>query len=389
MRPQYLAKPIASLNVLSVALGVDIDVLRNAASNIERHYHPHSVPKKDGSLRSIYIPSIHLKKIQKRINRNIFENISYPGYLFGGIKERDYVKNANAHASAELLIALDVRGFYPSITRDKTLNIFKFFFKFSHDVASLLADLTCLRGQVPQGACTSSHLANLVLHDTEYHLVQHLNNKGLTYTRLLDDISISSKTQLEEKQVQTLIGKVRTMLNEQGLKLQNKKTKITSRKNPENLMEVTGLWLNRGRARVHRNERRIIRAELHKCESMSRLSKSSPEYHDFYNRLSGRVAKLTYLEHKEALSYRSRLREILPIYEKNEIHRTIQLVTSLQKSSIKDRGKYAYYAKFHQVRYRLNILGRTDGGLAKKLATTLQTCKPTSDKERLFYHDII
>ncbi|AHG65254.1 reverse transcriptase family protein [Advenella mimigardefordensis] len=389
MRPLYLAKPIASLQALSSALRIDVHVLKSTAANIDRHYHPHSVPKKDGSSRSIYIPSIHLKKIQKRINRNIFDKIKYPDYLFGGIKERDYVKNANAHASAETLIALDIRGFYPSITYEKTLKIFKFFFKFPEDVAALLTDLVCLRGRVPQGACTSSHIANLSLHEAEYHLVQHIRNKEFTYTRLLDDISISSKKQINEIQIQTLIGKVRKMLNEQGFKLQNKKTRITSRKNPEKLMEVTGLWLNRGQARLHRQERRLIRAELHNCEKLSKLSRTSIDYHELHNSLSGRVAKLTYLGHKEAACYRSRLREILPVYDDNEIHRTIKLVSFLEKSSVNDRKKYAYYAKFHQVGYRLNILRRTQSGLANKLAEILRTCKPPLNKEELFYHEII
>lgn len=389
MRPQYLARPIASLSSLCAALSVDINILKNTAKNIERHYHPYDIPKKDGTKRTIYIPSNHLKTIQKRINRAVFGNVKYPSYLYGGIQERDYVKNATVHSNAEVLIALDVRGFYPSITYEKVVGVFQYFCKFSPDVSSLLADLTCLRKHVPQGACTSSHIANLILHDSEYHLVQHINNKGYKYTRLLDDISISANKKITEKEVEVLIKKVSSMLSENGLKLQNKKTRITSRSNPEKLMEVTGLWLNRGRPRAHREVRRVIKAELDTCKKMAKSDKTSNTYHALHNRLSGRVAKLAYLKHKEAKEYREILRSILPTYDKNETHKLIKIVNHLSKSSINDRKKYSYYLNYQKTRYRLNILIRSDLDLAKKLLIKLRACKPSMKKEDLLYNVVI
>lgn len=207
MRPYYNARPIGSLAVLAKALQVDLGILEKTAIEIEKHYHPHFIPKKSGGDREISIPSNHLKIIQKRINKEIFEKVVYPPYLHGGIAEKNYVKNASSHSQAEVVIALDVKNFYPTITRQKTEEIFQYFCKFPKDVSQLLANLCCFNNILPQGGCCSSHLANLVLHDTEYTLAAWLESKGHTYTRLLDDISISSKRKISKEEIEIIIKK--------------------------------------------------------------------------------------------------------------------------------------------------------------------------------------
>lgn len=376
MRAQYTKSPIGSLEVLSRALDVDLGVLVNTASTIDRHYHPHQIPKKKGGFRTIHIPTLHLKSIQKRINSRIFGNVIYPDYLFGGIKEKDYVKNATQHTGCGALIALDVKDFYPSISARSVEEIFQYFFKFPKDVSSLLAKLCCLNGHVPQGACTSSHLANLSLHDSEYHFAQYCKNKGWAYTRLLDDISVSSKNKFQQKEVDSIILKVKSMLSRSGLRLNNKKTKILSKANPVDLMEITGLWLNRGRPRAHRSDRNAIRHEVYQCEMLARNGRETKQYHEFHGRVSGRVSKLSYLEHVNAKSYRERLRAILPVYDVNQATNLLRQAEYLSKSSKNNRNSIAYYKKYHALKYRLNILMRTDRGLANHIRVMLSKCQP-------------
>lgn len=50
-----------------------------------------------------------------------------------------------------------------------------------------------------------SHIANLVLHDNEYHLVQDLTNRGFKYSRLLDDITISSSKYIKPHDAEKII----------------------------------------------------------------------------------------------------------------------------------------------------------------------------------------
>lgn len=389
MRPYYTKKPIGTVSALSAALRAAEPVLRHTVRNIEHHYTPYEIPKADGKVRAIVIPSLHLKTLQKRINREIFSNIVYPPYLYGGIDGKDYVRNANAHCSAHVAIALDVKDFYPSISFQRVLNIFQYFLKFSPEVSELLAKLTTFQNKLPQGAATSSHLANLVLHDTEYHLAQYCENSGLVYTRLLDDITISSTKRLSEQRISKLIDMVARMLREKGLKLKNKKTRISSQSNPETLMEVTGLWLNRGSPRVNTDSRRKIRAEVHQCEVAARTSRTSQSYHKAHASVSGKVAMLNHVGHTEAGRFRRTLADILPLYDSNELTKTIKIVNVLSRSSESDREKYAFNLNYFKTMQRINIVARSDPRLARRLREKLATCKPVNQSDEALYDEPI
>ncbi len=389
MKPFYTKKPIGSIEALSKALQVDIGVLKNTAACLDKHYHPHSIPKRDGTFRKISIPTNHLKIIQKRINRSIFSNVSYPNYLTGGIKEKDYVKNAASHSNAEAIISLDIKNFYPSITHKKVLEIFQYFCKFPLEVATLLADLCTFKNQVPQGACTSSHLANLIFHDSEYHFAQHCETKRYTYTRLLDDISISSQKKFSQKEIDNIITSVKKYVKRSGLSLNKKKQKITSRSNPEELMEVTGLWLNRGKPRVHHDDFNKIKAGLFCCETMAKKENTSEEYHKLHGEISGKVGKLSYLKYHKATEYRERLRKILPVYDENAANGIYKNAVHLSKSNKSIRSKFSYFQKYHILNYKVNILFRNNKSRANLIRNILKYCKPTGKKDELLYNEPI
>lgn len=389
MRAYYKRAPIGSLEALSKTLQVELGILKDAALQIDLHYHPYEIPKKDGSPRSILVPTHHLKIIQKRINRQIFDNIDYPDYLHGGIKDKDYVKNANEHSGANAIIALDVKNFYPSIKHDRVVEIFKYICKFPTDVSILLADLCTHKGVVPQGACTSSHLANLAFHDGEYHFAQHCATKGYKYTRLLDDITVSKAGSFSDAEIERVIKSVKSFVKKGGGRLNNKKQKIVSRSNPIDLMEVTGLWLNRGKPRAHKDDRRDIRSELHACEQMAKFDRTSEPYHALHNRLSGRVAKLSYLGHSEARSYRQRLQKILPLFDEHKAVSIYKQAQHLRNVKPAARSKYSYFQKYQTVRYMVNILARNDRQRAIAVRQILSRCAPTGNKDELLYDEPI
>lgn len=385
MHPKYLGKPIGSDSALAAALGLSVEVLHDFSSTASSKYSHFEIDKANGKKRSIASPNHDLKIIQKRINRFIFGNTQYPEYLFGGIEGKDYVKNANVHAKAQALITLDIKDFYPNIQSAHVFKIFKFFCNFPDPVATLLTNLTTLNGSVPQGACTSSHIANLVFYDTEHRVVREFKQKKLGYSRLLDDICISSPKTMPASTVTSAIDSVSKVLHGKNFKLKNNKTRISSASNPEQLMEVTGLWLNRGHPRAKRSERIDIRSELHRCEQLFKISRTNPQYHSEHDRVSGRVAKLTYLKHFEAGSYRTRLRKILPHYDIGDVAKTVKLVDVIECSSVMDRSKYSFIEKFHQVIYRINILSRSNAALARTLRARMESYAPTTTIEEITY----
>ena len=385
MRPIYHGRPIGSAAALAAALSIDVGVLRDFASTASGRYSRFAIAKRNGGERSICSPSHDLKIIQKRINRAIFGNVEYPNYLFGGIENRDYVKNAQQHAEAKALIALDISNFYPSITTKHVTEIFKHFCKFPPEIATILTELTTLDGSVPQGACTSSHIANLVFYDVEHRVVKEFRDRRLIYSRLLDDICISSSRALQPREVAQAISKIASLLKSKNFKLQDSKTRALSASNPETLMEVTGLWLNRGHPRAKRNDRIDIRTEVRRCESRFLISRTAPDYHKERERVSGRVAKLSYLNHFEAKRYRQRLSNILPHYDITETIKTRRLVETLARTTPGDRNTFSFVDRYHKAIHRVGILARSNHSLARELRNRLSACAPTKTKEDLIY----
>ena len=119
--------------------------------------------------RTINPPKNELKEIQKRINNFLVGNLSIPEYAFGGIKRRDNVKNARYHKGQKFVFQTDLKDFFPFIT-NKMVNDMFVRIGFSHDVASMLTKLTTYKGHLPQGAPTSTTIANLVFVPTGLEL---------------------------------------------------------------------------------------------------------------------------------------------------------------------------------------------------------------------------
>lgn len=386
LKPVYRAKAIGSIAALAAALRVNETVLQKLAANADHEYDAFEIPKKSGGMRKILSPNRLLKFIQKRINRAVFENVDFPDYLLGGIADRDYVQNAKQHSGAKALIAVDVKDFYPSIKSEHVRCIYKYFCGFPDPVAEILTKLSTRNGSVPQGACTSSYIANLVLFEHEARIVRQFQDKKFRYTRLLDDISVSSSTkEFSKADVDFVIGRIAAMCATRSLKLKKSKTSITSKSNPKDLMEVTGLWLNRGQPRVHRSERINIRSEVRRVEQSFQISRYDKEYHKSFNSVSGRVAKLSHLGHFEADQFRARLREVLPHFDAYQRLRIERHVNSLLRSDPSKRGSFDYIRRYNEIRYSVNLIRRNDKAKANQLAQKLKFCAPTKTKEQAIY----
>ena len=197
-RPCFKGRPIATLDALARALHFSPRQLRWAIERADTLYrHTKPIAKSDGSVRQTYDPAAPLKNIQRRINRNIFNRVMFPTYLQGGIRDRNNprhcIANAKLHSGATIVINEDISSFFPSITKQQVRDIWQNLFHFPPEIAEALTILTTYQGILPQGAPTSSYLANLVLWRQEPELVTNLAARGIRYSRYVDDITLSSK----------------------------------------------------------------------------------------------------------------------------------------------------------------------------------------------------
>lgn len=371
-KPYYPHKPIGSVSILANTLGTSESKLLSIADNASDSYTEFSISNGD---RAVTEPKYELKKLQKRINRRIFEQVIYPSYLQGGIKsdmKRDYVQNAKIHSKANTLISLDIKRFFNNIREQFVFDIYKYFFKFPDDVSKLLTKVTTFKGALPQGACTSTYLANLIFYNSEYRLVSKFRGQGITYSRLLDDITLSSAENLSEESIQSSIYDVIGLFKKYKLKPNNKKLNVEFRNTPKNQFAVTGLWVEHSKPKLKKSERRYIRQLVFETEKLYKNDKTSNHYHELWNKTSGKVAKLNRLEHSQADNLRARLGAILPEYNDDEIFKikiNNRRLISIPKIKHQRIGVIKQYNK--QI-HRLGILSRTNKSLAKYLRKNLK-----------------
>lgn len=376
-KPYYPYNPIASIDSLSSTLGVHPDILIDIANNSCNSYTEFTVPSKNKD-RLVYEPKYELKRIQKRINSRIFEKVEYPSYLQGGIKDRinkrDYVENAKLHVNSKHLINLDIKSFYDNIKPIYVFYVYKMLFKFSDEVSNVLTLLTTYKNRVPQGACTSSYLANLIFFNSEYTLVSSFRQQSINYSRLLDDVTLSSDDELPTDTVVCAIKKVASLFKKYDLRLKQSKTKVEVKSNKEAEYKVTGLWVGNGEPRARKHERRYIRQLVYICSLKYNDSSSSQSYHDFWNKVSGMVAKLSRLHHTESKILRKKMAKILPTLS-DEVKN--KLILDIKKLIRKPKPHYSSYtdgevSRVNKALYYLGILGRTEPGLARQLRQNLK-----------------
>jgi Reverse transcriptase (RNA-dependent DNA polymerase) len=269
-KPIYRCDPIRSVPALARALRLDVDALFSAANTANKNYR--IVPLKPGSTRQTFDAKGHLKEIHRRMKATLFRSVDFPDYLHGSLRGCDYVTNASLHTNKQLLICEDVKKFFPSISAEQVQDVWCGFFGFAPDVAELLTRLTTRHGTLPQGAIPSSYLANLVLWRYEPLLQAKLAKRGITYSRYVDDMAMSSVKHVTKETQTLIIAQVYGMLRQVGLKAGRNKHEIFSATKP---MIATKLIVNR-KPSLSQKKRSQVRAQVRQVE-MAQAAGADPE----------------------------------------------------------------------------------------------------------------
>lgn len=261
--------PIPTAGTLALLLGISPKTVFSIRSDPNKHYRSFTVKKKDGSHRKIDTPRTYLKVIQWWILDNIINHIPMRENIFGFVVGRSAVQNAIFHSGANHILNVDIKEFFPSITTAQVLSIFESL-GYMVDVATMLAELCCLNGNLPQGAPTSPGIANLVLRDLDVELSRISKNAGHTYSRYADDLTFSSQDWINE----AFLSEVADFVGRAGFELKRDKTRFSGR---EGRMDVTGVVINE-RPQPTRVWRRNTRAKLHKISGFRRITRRNLAY---------------------------------------------------------------------------------------------------------------
>lgn len=346
------------------------------------------VLKKDGSVRKIKNPCGLIRKVQSKINRRINRScILWPSYLFGSIPRnektgvRDYVSCAAVHCQSKSILKIDISSFFDRIHYDHVKCIFSGLFRYADDVAAIVANLCCYDKHLVQGALTSSYIANLVFWDVEHKVVKRLRRMGLKYTRLIDDITISSKAKdFDFSLAESIVG---DMLKSKDLPTNNQKRQLSySGITP---LKVHGLQVNHSSPIFPKEEVKRIIAAVHEIQVRANKLHQTKEknYRNLYNRTLGRVNKLARVKNDR----RERMINILmsdglrPKPSDHDLHFCEKRYAWLLKNYNKSKDKYIYHHRYYYLKNLLHFMikfgsGKYDLFSSSKL-NLIQSIRPT------------
>jgi retron-type reverse transcriptase len=253
-------------------------------------------------MRELSAPHHDLAATQQWILMHILEKIPAHDAAHGFVPGRGTMTNATPHIGRASVINLDLKDFFPSITFLRVKGIFQEL-GYSPAVATILALLSTesprrkveYNGKVfhvatglralPQGACTSPAISNLLARRLDSRLKGIAQKLGFTYTRYADDLTFSGTKESAAK-TGYLLARVRHIVADEKLTVNEDKTRV---QRPNARQSVTGIVVNQ-RPNVPRHVRRRLRAILHHAKKEGLAKQNRQNHENFSGWLAGMIA---------------------------------------------------------------------------------------------------
>jgi hypothetical protein len=272
---------IADATALAAALGISLGQLRFLAYDREvstvTQYRRFTIPKRTGGERLISAPRKSLKSAQHWILRNLLVKLPLCDNAHGFRSGRSILSNALPHVGAEVVVNVDLRDFFPTVTYRRVKGLFRKL-GYCEEVATLLA-LLCTEPQtvetrldgvtfyvaqserrLPQGAPTSPALTNILCRKLDRRLAGFAHKHQVEYTRYADDLTISSRH--KDTKVGAILAVLHKVARAEGFVVHPEKISVKRRGRRQ---EVTGVVVNE-RPAIDRRTLRKFRALLFQIE---------------------------------------------------------------------------------------------------------------------------
>jgi RNA-directed DNA polymerase len=280
---------LGSIAEIAASIGIEPRELtwlcyHRVAAGID-HYHRFQIPKKRGGMRNVSAPKTRLRRAQRWVLESILNKLPVHAAAAAFVPGTSTAQNAARHNGKILVIRVDLKDFFPSISFHRV----KWFFQslgYNEGCSTVFA-LLCTespRAEVtldnkkrhvavgervlPQGACTSPALSNLICKRMDARLTGLGSVRGFTYSRYADDLVFSSDH--AQADVAALLGLVTKIVEDENLVVNTEKTLVMR---PHSRQNVTGLVVNAqdgGSPRVSREDLRRFRAFLHGFKTLGR-----------------------------------------------------------------------------------------------------------------------
>lgn len=279
-------------------------------------YKEFKIPKKSGGFRTISAPVEELKNIQRAINALLLSIFEPSPYATGFCRNRGVDTNAKIHIGQTCIFNTDLENFFPSITKlmvRKALHrelgdIIK-----SNEAINYICSLCAVPNDdgievLPQGSAASPVLSNIVLKAMDSILARYAELWGCRYSRYADDITFSQNSSVRKfSQFKQL--RIRTIIEDFGLKINEKKTKVLVQ---GERLEVTGVTVSANKTNVARKYIKQLRTLMHLWEKYGYEQAQHIYTRDFCNGveksltsvIDGKINYLCMIKGKQDSTYR-------------------------------------------------------------------------------------
>lgn len=281
----------------------------------ENYYHNFKIPKKGGGERIISKPVGDLDDLQHvilfKLNEFIEDNnIKFTRSSMAYQKEinstsdkkslKGIYNNALFHKNKNYILNLDLENFFPTIHFGRIAGFFErnTNFCFSHKLATILANIMCYKGKLPQGACTSPIISNLICNTLDIHILKISKKYKLTYTRYADDLSFSTNDHKFINYVNKFLEQLNMQIERDGFHVNWKKLNLSG---PDVRHMVTGLVNNKqvGVKKEYYKETRAMVDSLFK-KGFFKIDGVEYRFNDV-DKLEGRLAFINDIDHRNLI----------------------------------------------------------------------------------------
>jgi RNA-directed DNA polymerase len=289
---------------------------RTVADEPLRNYRYRSLPRAAGPPRVIEAPKARLKEIQRWVLREILDHVPVHPDAHGFTRGRSVISHAGAHVGRPVVLALDLRDFFTSISAARVYGTFRTI-GYASSIAHVLTGLctnavpltvwevvtrmTSVEARrdgsrfmlgrrlaaphLPQGAPTSPALANLAAFGMDRRLAGLARSLDLSYSRYADDLTFSGSTRLRRgrRGIETLVAEI---ADDEGFAVNADKTALRTRGSRQT---VCGIVVN-DHPNVPRVEYDRLRALLHNAARDGPAAHNRAGVPDFKAHVRGRIA---------------------------------------------------------------------------------------------------
>lgn len=210
---------------------------------------PIVIPKKNGGERVIHAPRKELKFLQKKLSNVLWEcylesieskskekNFKTPVLSHAFEKGKSIITNSQMHRNKKYILNIDLKNFFDSFNFGRVRGFFikDRDFAVSPEIATVIAQIACYQGKLPQGAPSSPIITNLITRILDYRIVKIAKKYRFTYSRYADDMTFSTNRELNSnklrasKELENFLAELEELIVSSGFEINPKKTRLSN-----------------------------------------------------------------------------------------------------------------------------------------------------------------